>query len=141
MHIRLTQPYLPEGTLERFREVLDSGYLTEGPVTEAFETAVAQYVGVPHALVVTSGMTGLELALRAARVGPGDEVIVPDYIHPATASAVRIVGADLIPVDVDSETMLIDYEAVGAAIEINGALLRRVVENMEAVYGVVTRFV
>jgi dTDP-4-amino-4,6-dideoxygalactose transaminase len=116
MNIPLTQPHVPDGTLEKIREVLDSGYLTEGPVTEEFENAVAEYVGVPYALAVTSGMTGLELALRAMEVGPGDEVVVPDYTHPATASAVRLVGANLVLVDVDPETMLIDYEAAEAAI-------------------------
>lgn len=115
-NIPLTEPYLPPGTHEKVSEVLDSGYLTEGPVTEEFETAVADYVGVPHALAVTSATTGLELALRALEIGPGDEVIVPDYTHPATASVVRIVGADLVLVDVDPETMLMDYDAAGGAI-------------------------
>jgi dTDP-4-amino-4,6-dideoxygalactose transaminase len=95
---------------------LDSGYMTEGPVTREFEAAIAGYVGCPHAIAVTSCTTGLEIALRAAGIGPGDEVIVPDYTHPATAAVVAIVGATIVLVDVDPETMLIDYDAAEAAI-------------------------
>ena len=65
---------------------------------------------------MTSATTGLEIALRALNIGPGDEVIVPDYTYPATASVVPIVGAKAIIVDVHKEDMLIDYDKIEAAI-------------------------
>ena len=91
--IPLIKPYLPPGTKERVNAVLDSGVLTEGPVTRELEAVAAGFIGCRHALAVTSCTTGLEVALRALGIGPGDEVIVPDYTYPATAEAVAIVGA------------------------------------------------
>jgi dTDP-4-amino-4,6-dideoxygalactose transaminase len=97
-------------------EVLDSGYLTEGPVTRELESAFRAYVGCHHAIAVTSCTTGLEIALRCLGIGRGDEVIVPDYTYPATASVVAIVGAKAVIVDCSPETMLIDYDAAEAAV-------------------------
>lgn len=114
--IPLIKPFITDALKARVCDVLDTGYLTEGPVTRDFETAIADKVGAARCLAVTSCTTGLELALRAMGVGPGDEVIVPDYTYPATATVVEIVGADIVIVDVDPRTMLIDYGALEAAI-------------------------
>lgn len=114
--IPLIKPYMDQQIKDKVCQVLDSGYLTEGPVTREFEQAVRTYLGCGYALAVTSCTTGLELALRALGLGPGDEVIVPDYTYPATADVVAIVGADLVLVDIDRETMLIDYDALEAAV-------------------------
>jgi perosamine synthetase len=75
-----------------------------------------EYLGCRHALAVTSCTTGLEMALRALGIGAGDEVIVPDYTYPATADVVAIVGARIVLVDISCDTMLIDYDALEAAI-------------------------
>jgi dTDP-4-amino-4,6-dideoxygalactose transaminase len=101
---------------DRVCAVLDSGFLTEGAVTREFEAAVAQFVGCQHAIAVTSCTTGLEIALRAIGIGPGDEVIVPDYTYPATADIVAIVGATPVILDIDPETMLMDYAAAATAV-------------------------
>lgn len=116
MKIPLTKPFINQEIIESVLSVLDSGYLTEGPVTHELEQAVAHYTGASFAIAVTSCTTGLEIALRALGIGPGDEVIVPDYTYPATASVVSIVGAHCVIVDVDPSSMLIDYEALEAAI-------------------------
>lgn len=116
MNIPLIKPFITEEVKNKVCEVLDSGYLTEGPVTAEFETSIKEYVGCDYAIAVTSCTTGLEMALRALNIGPGDEVIVPDYTYPATASVVNIVGADIVIVDVSQETMLIDYDAIENAI-------------------------
>lgn len=105
-----------EDIKQRVMKVLESGYLTEGPVTHEFEKVFADYVNAKHAIAVTSCTTGLEIALRVLGIGSGDEVIVPDYTYPATASVVTIVGAHCIIVDVDPENMLIDYDAIEEAI-------------------------
>lgn len=114
--VPLIRPYLPPGTKEKVCEVLDSGYLTEGPVTNQFEDLFARYVGTQFALAVCNCTVGLEVALRALGIGPGDEVIVPDYTYPATASVVNIVGATAVLVDVEHDSMLIDQEAMAAAV-------------------------
>lgn len=114
--IPLIKPLITDKVKQRVLDVLDSGYLTEGPVTRQFEEAIADYCGVSHCLAVTSCTTGLELALRALDIGPGDEVIVPDYTYPATASVVNIVGATAVIVDIDPATMLINYGALESAI-------------------------
>lgn len=115
-HIPLIKPYITQELKDKVCEVLDSGYLTEGPVTKDLESAFCDYIGCRFSLAVTSCTTGLEMALRALKIGPGDEVIVPDYTYPATADAVAIVGAKIILVDVDPTTMLVDYDAVSAAV-------------------------
>ena len=117
--IPLIKPYITDEVKAKVCEVLDSGYLTEGPVTRKLEEAVKDYVGCRYAIAATSCTTGLEIALRAIGVGAGDEVIVPDYTYPATANVVQIVGAKSVIVDIDPETMLIDYNALEKAITRN----------------------
>jgi dTDP-4-amino-4,6-dideoxygalactose transaminase len=114
--IPLIKPYINQNIKQRVLDVLDSGYLTEGPVTREFEDVFAKYVNAKHAIAVTSCTTGLEMALRAVGIGPGDEVIVPDYTYPATATVVAIVGAHCVIVDVDARNMLIDYNELEKAI-------------------------
>jgi dTDP-4-amino-4,6-dideoxygalactose transaminase len=114
--IPLIKPYITAEVKKKVREVLDSGYLTEGPVTRQFEDSIRDYVGSKYAMAVCNCSVGLELALRSLGVGPGDEIIVPDYTYPVTASVVNIVGATVVIVDVDPETMLIDYNAVEEAV-------------------------
>ncbi len=114
--IPLIRPFINNRVKELVNDVLDSGFLTEGPVTGQFEMAVANYLGVKHAVAFTSCTTGLETAFRVAGIGPGDEVIVPDFTYPATAHAVNIVGAVPVIVDVDPETMLMDIRKMEEAI-------------------------
>lgn len=114
--IPLIKPYINDATRKRVAEVLDSGFLTEGKVTKSLEQAFCDYLQVPHAIAFTSCTTGLETALRALEIGPGDEVIVPSYTYPATACVIAIVGATAVIVDVNSDTMLIDYDRLKAAI-------------------------
>jgi dTDP-4-amino-4,6-dideoxygalactose transaminase len=116
MKIPLIKPFITEDIKNSVLKVLDSGYLTEGTVTREFENVFAKYVGSPHAIAVTSCTTGMEVALRALGIGQGDEVIVPDYTYPATATVVNIVGAHCVIIDVDPKNMLIDYDAIEKAI-------------------------
>lgn len=116
MNIPLIKPFINEDIKQKVLDVLDSGYLTEGSVTKEFEQKFASYIGCKHAIAVTSCTTGLEMALRVLDIGPGDEVIVPDYTYPATASVIPIVGATAVIVDVTKDSMLIDYNAIEDAI-------------------------
>lgn len=112
----LTRPYITDAARERVLQVLDSRYLTEGAVAAELERSVAHYCGVGNAVAVNNATTGLEMVLRVLGIGPGDEVIVPDYTHPATAAVVRLVGATLVFVDVDADTMLVNYDAMEEAV-------------------------
>ncbi|HVM24733.1 MAG TPA: aminotransferase class I/II-fold pyridoxal phosphate-dependent enzyme, partial [Candidatus Limnocylindrales bacterium] len=97
--IWLTRPQAGEAELDEIRGVLESGVLTQGPKVAEFERLVAELVGVPHAFATTSATTALHLSLVAAGIGPGDEVLVPDFTFPATANVVVQQGA--VPVLVD----------------------------------------
>jgi dTDP-4-amino-4,6-dideoxygalactose transaminase len=114
--IPLIKPYITQEVKDKVCEVLDSGYLTEGSQTLELEKTFQDYIGCRHALAVTSCTVGLEMALRALGIGPGDEVIVPDYTYPATADAVAIAGGSVVIVDVDPDSMLFDYDALEKAI-------------------------
>ena len=114
--IPLIKPYITEEVKAKVCEVLDSGYLTEGLVTQEFMDTFKDYVGCQYALAVCNCTVGLEMGLRAMGIGLGDEVIVPDYTYPATADVVQIVGAKIVIVDIDPETGLIDYDALEQAL-------------------------
>ena len=114
--IPLIKPYITGEIKARVCDVLDSGYLTEGPVTRELEAQFRAYTGAPHAIAACNCTVGLEMALRAMGVGPGDEVVAPDYTYPATASAAAIVGATIVLVDVEPDSMLMDCDALEAAI-------------------------
>ena len=96
------------------RSVLENGHFILGPNTKALEREAAAYLGVSHAVGVASGTDALILGLRALGIGPGDEVIVPDYTFLATASAVLHVGASPVLVDVDPDTYCLDLAATEA---------------------------
>jgi dTDP-3-amino-3,4,6-trideoxy-alpha-D-glucose transaminase len=89
---------------------------TLGAPVEQFEREFADWCGSPFAVGVSSGTAALELALRALKIGPGDEVIVPTNSFIATAEAVSAVGATPRLVDVDEETSLLTAEIVAAAL-------------------------
>lgn len=99
-------------------EVLDRGLLSGmyAPATRAFEEDFARYVGAKHALLTHCGTSALQLAVAAAGIGAGDEVIVPAYTFIATAFACLQEGAIPIFADVDERTGLIDCASVEAAI-------------------------
>ena len=114
--IRLAWPDLGEEELAAIAEVLESGQLTMGPKVAEFEAALAEACGVEHAVVVSSGTAALHLAVLALGIGPGDEVIVPDYTFPATANVVALAGAKPVLVDIDPETMNVRPDRVAEAV-------------------------
>ena len=92
-------------------DVIDSGWLTKGPKTQAFEEIVRRYLKIKHAIAVSSGTAALHLSLLSLDIGPGDEVIVPDFTFPATANAVELCGAKAVLVDIDPVSLNIDVES------------------------------
>jgi perosamine synthetase len=88
---------------------LREGWISSrGPYVDAFEGRFARWVGVPHGVATTSGTTALHLALAALGVGPGDEVIVPDFTMVACVDAVLYTGATPVFADVDADSWTID---------------------------------
>jgi len=117
--IKLIEPVVGQDELRMIRKVLESGWLTEGPVTEEFEEKVKKFVGVKYAVATTSCTTAFELALRVLDIGPGDEVIVPDFTYPATGNIVEWIGAKPVLVDVDLFSYNVDPQEVEKAITKN----------------------
>lgn len=97
-------------------EVIRSGWIAQGKRVEQFEQRVAQYVNARHAIAVSSATTGLHLALIAAGVSPGDDVICPSYSFIATANAIVYARARPIFVDIDPRTYNIDSSKIQDAI-------------------------
>lgn len=114
--MRLNIPLTGDLEVEAVREVIESGYLTQGPKTAAFEAAIREYTEARHAAAVSSATTGLHLALVALGVQPGDEVIIPGFSFPATANAVIQQGAIPVFVDIDIETFNLDPSLLEQAI-------------------------
>ncbi len=105
-------PWLGEEEAQAAAEAVRSGWVAQGPRVAEFERAFAEYLGVPHAVAVSSCTTALHLALIGAGVGPGDEVVVPSLSFVATANAVTYVGAVPVFADVELATGNLTAETV-----------------------------
>lgn len=110
------RPSITERERAAVLEVLDSGWLTTGARTKAFERRFAEYVGAAHAVALNSATAALHLALEALGVGPDDEVIVPTWTFAASAEVVAYLGARPVLVDVDRRTLNATPEAMLAAV-------------------------
>ncbi len=93
-------------------EVLKSDFLTTGPAVASFEEAVVDYVGAKYAVAVNSGTAALHMAVFAAGIGEGDEVIVPALTFAASSNSVLYCGAKPVFVDIDAITYNIDIEKI-----------------------------
>lgn len=113
------QPHIGDLEEKFVLDVLRSHYINEGHICTEFEQKLSKILNVPYVVATTSGTASLFLSLAALGVGPGDEVIVPDFTFIATANAARLTGAKVVLVDVDPETLTMDPEAFKAAITKN----------------------
>jgi len=102
--IPLMRPYFDSEEMTEIKNVLDSGWVSQGPKTKEFETRAAEYLGTKNAIPVSNCTAALHLALLAIGVKKGDEVIVADYTYPATGHSVAYCGAKPRFADVDPGT-------------------------------------
>jgi dTDP-4-amino-4,6-dideoxygalactose transaminase len=114
--IPIAKPWMDEREVEAARRPISKGWVTQGPEVAAFEAEFAQAVGAPHACAVSNCTTALHLALLAAGVRPGDEVITVSHSFVATASSIRYCGALPVFVDVERATFNMDPRAIGPAV-------------------------
>lgn len=110
--IPVATPIIDEEEIQEVIKVLKSGFIAQGPRVAEFEEKFAAYVGTEHAVATSSGTTALHLALLAAGVGKGDEVITTPFSFAATANAALYVGATPVFADIDPLTYNIDPERI-----------------------------
>src|ERR1700680_971898 len=114
--IAIAHPFIGEEEKRAVLRVLESGQLAQGPVVAQFEENFARWCGVKHAVAVSSGTTGLHLALLAHGIGPGDEVITSPFTFIASVNAILFTGAKPVFADIEDTSFNIDPARLEAAI-------------------------
>jgi perosamine synthetase len=114
--INIAKPLLGDEEKRALMEVIDSGMLAQGPRVKAFEEAFARMCGVQCAIATSSGTTALHLALLAAGIAPGDEVITSPFTFISSANSILYTGARPVFVDINPTTFNIDPGLIEAAI-------------------------
>lgn len=108
-------PDIDETDIEAVVAVLRGGQITLGPVTARFERAFADYVGAEHAVAVCNGTAALHLCIRAAGIGPGDEVVTSPYSYVASANSILFEGATPVFADIEEDSLTLDPALAAAA--------------------------
>jgi perosamine synthetase len=116
MTIPLSSPDITELEIEAVTAVLRTSRLSLGLQMVAFEKAVAEYIGVQHAIAVSSGTAGLHLCIRALGIGEGDEVIVPSFTFIAAVNVIRYERALPVFVDIDEASLNMSQVCIERAI-------------------------
>lgn len=116
MKIPFSPPDLTDAEIEEVVSAIKSGWITTGPKTKELEKEVAAFCGTDKAVCLSSQTACAETALRLLGIGEGDEVIVPAYTYTASAEVVCHVGAKLVFIDSQSDSLEMDYDAVEKAI-------------------------
>ena len=106
------QPHIGADTTKHLLDALDVGWLGMGATTQEFEKRIADYLGLDgrYVAATNTGTSALHIALRAAGIGPGDEVITPSFSYVADHQAIRMTGAEVVMCDVREENLGIDAE-------------------------------
>ncbi|VVB65230.1 Aspartate aminotransferase [uncultured archaeon] len=124
--IPIAKPVIGEEESKAVEGVLNSGMLTQGEAVKRFEDAFSAYIGIKNSIACSNGTVALDLALKAAGIGPGDEVITPAFTFIATANAILYQGSKPVFADVDPRTFNIDPQD----------LLEKITNKTKAIIGV-----
>jgi perosamine synthetase len=114
--LAFARPSITDREKRAVMDVLDSGWLTTGPRSKAFEELFAAKVGARHAIALNSATAALHLALEAIGIGPDDEVVVPTWTFAASAEVIAYLGARPVLVDIDARTLNTTPELILAAV-------------------------
>lgn len=116
MKISFSPPDMTEQEAKEVRETILSGWITTGPRTKKLESEISEFVHTEKTVCLNSATAAMEMVLHLLGVGPGDEVIVPAYTYTATASVTQHVGATLVMVDSQKDSVEMDYDKLAEAI-------------------------
>lgn len=119
MNIPFSPPDISEEEIEEVVDALKSGWITTGPKTKRLEKELLQFTGANVGVCLNSQTAAAEMTLRVLGIGPGDEVITSAYTYTATASVVEHVGAKLVLVDTQEDSLEMDYSKVAEQINEN----------------------
>lgn len=119
MNIPFSPPDISEEEIEEVVDALKSGWITTGPKTKRLEKELLQFTGTNVGVCLNSQTAAAEMTLRVLGIGPGDEVITSAYTYTATASVVDHVGAKLVLVDTQEDSLEIDYDKAAELINEN----------------------
>lgn len=144
MKVSFSPPDMTELEVKEVSEAILSGWITTGPRTKKLEAQISEYVHTDKTVCLNSATAALEMVLHLLGVGPGDEVIVPAYTYTATASVVQHVGAKIVFVDSQKDSVEMDYDQLEQAITertkvISPVDLGGVVADCDRVYEIVER--
>jgi len=112
LKIPIAKPYFDEKEPEAARQVVESGWIIQGPKTEEFEQRIAEYTGAKYTIAVSNCTTALHLSLLVAGIKPGDEVLCPSLTFIATPNSIEHAGATPVFVDIDPQTFNIDADLI-----------------------------
>lgn len=115
-NIPFSPPDMTEQEVAEVREAILSGWITTGPRTKKLEQQISEFVHTDKTVCLNSATASMEMVLHLLGVGPGDEVIVPAYTYTATASVVTHVGAKLVMVDSQKDSVEMNYDQLEKAI-------------------------
>lgn len=114
--IPFSPPDISEAEINEVAAALRSGWITTGPRTKKLEKEIAEWIGTEMCVCLNSHTACAEMALRILGVGKDDEVIVPAYTYTASASVIDHVGAKIVMIDSQKNSLEMDYDAVEAAV-------------------------
>ncbi len=115
-NIPFSPPDISEQEIELVADALRSGWITTGPKTKLLEKKIAEWVNTPKCVCLNSQTACAEVSLRILGIGAGDEVITTAYTYTASASVIDHVGAKIVMVDCQKDSLEMDYDALEAAI-------------------------
>ncbi len=115
--IPISQPSITQKEIDYVTDAIKSGWVSSlGKYIDEFEEKFAKFCNTKYALATSNGTTALHLTLVSLGITKNDEIIIPDFTFVATASAVKYIGAKVVTVDINEDTLCIDPKAIEKAI-------------------------